>query len=177
MSAPTRRRTRPCARAVVLLNREPNDLHEPHLHQAGICQRRHGNPALRGIDLSNAIITPGSATGTDVGVCGPPVGKKPERQTKQPRRGLTNRVRWVSPARTPPPRCPTGRTRSPRGRAYPAVRIRRRRWTTDIAQPPRDQAIELLAWMAQPSSPLPRGLITPPDAGPADPPHGGPPDS
>ena len=31
-------------RVIVLLNREPSYLDEPHLHTAGICGRRRGNP-------------------------------------------------------------------------------------------------------------------------------------
>ena len=68
-------------RVVVLLSREPNDLNAPHLHETGIFERRHGNPALL---ICKAIITPGSALGTGVGACGLPVRDEPERENEQP---------------------------------------------------------------------------------------------
>ena len=56
-------------RLVVPLNREPDDLDEPHLHAAGICERRHHNPWSVRYRISEAILAPGSATGTEVGAC------------------------------------------------------------------------------------------------------------
>ncbi len=77
---------------------------------------------------------------------GLPVRDEPERE-RATRPGLPNRGRWISAAQTPapdvPPAAPERRPRSSRCWGSNAVV-----WTTDITQRPRDQAIELLAWMA-----------------------------
>jgi hypothetical protein len=74
----------------------------------------------------------------------------PEREDEQPRQGLTNRGRWISalleglPPDVPPPaRDRLAVALIPLSGSDAAV------WTTDIAQLPRDQPIELLVWMAQ----------------------------
>lgn len=74
----------------------------------------------------------------------------PERENEQPRRGLTNRDRWISallqglPSDVPP----AARDRLAAA-LIPLFGSDAIVWTTDMAQLPRDQAIELLAWMAQ----------------------------
>jgi len=74
----------------------------------------------------------------------------PEREDQQPRRGLINRGRWISalleglPTDVPP----AARDRLAAA-LIPLFGSDAIVWTTDIAQLPRDQAIELLAWMAQ----------------------------
>jgi hypothetical protein len=74
----------------------------------------------------------------------------PERADQEPRRGLTNRGRWISalleglPSDFPP----AARDRLAAA-LIPLFGSDAVVWTTDMAQLPRDQAIELLAWMAQ----------------------------
>lgn len=74
----------------------------------------------------------------------------PERQSVQPRRGLTNRGRWIAtlledlPTDVPP----AARDRLAAA-LVPLFGSDAIVWTTDIAQLPREQAIELLVWMAQ----------------------------
>lgn len=74
----------------------------------------------------------------------------PEREDEQPRRGLTNRGRWISALLEglPPDVPPATRDRLAAA-LIPLFGSDAVVWTTDIAQLPRDQAIELLAWMAQ----------------------------
>ena len=74
----------------------------------------------------------------------------PEREDEQPRRGLTNRGRWISALLEglPPDVPPAARDRLAAA-LIPLFGSDAVVWTTDIAQLPRDQAIELLAWMAQ----------------------------
>jgi AcrR family transcriptional regulator len=74
----------------------------------------------------------------------------PEREDQQPRRGLTNRGRWISALLEglPPDVPPAARDRLAAA-LIPLFGSDAVVWTTDIAQLPRDQAIELLAWMAQ----------------------------
>jgi AcrR family transcriptional regulator len=74
----------------------------------------------------------------------------PEREHQQPRRGLTNRGRWISALLEglPPDVPPAARDRLAAA-LIPLFGSDAVVWTTDIAQLPRDQAIELLAWMAQ----------------------------
>ncbi|MGA2307867.1 MAG: helix-turn-helix domain-containing protein [Acidimicrobiales bacterium] len=74
----------------------------------------------------------------------------PEREHEKPRRGLTNRGRWIAalleglPSDVPQP----ARDRLANA-LIPLFGSDAIVWTTDIAQLPRDQAIDLLAWMAQ----------------------------
>jgi AcrR family transcriptional regulator len=74
----------------------------------------------------------------------------PERENERPRRGPTNRGRWIDallqglPAYVPP----AARDRLAAA-LVPLFGSDAVVWTTDMAQLPRDQAIELLAWMAQ----------------------------
>jgi AcrR family transcriptional regulator len=74
----------------------------------------------------------------------------PERENQQPRRGLTNRGRWIAallqglPADVPP----AARERLAAA-LIPLFGSDAVVWTSDIAQLPREQAIDLLAWMAQ----------------------------
>jgi len=74
----------------------------------------------------------------------------PEREDQEPRRGLTNRGRWISalleglPSDVPP----AARDRLATA-LIPLFGSDAVVWTTDMAQLPRDKAIELLAWMAQ----------------------------
>jgi AcrR family transcriptional regulator len=74
----------------------------------------------------------------------------PERAYQEPRRGLTNRDRWISalleglPSDVPP----AARDRLAAA-LIPLFGSDAVVWTTDMAQLPRDHAIELLAWMAQ----------------------------
>jgi hypothetical protein len=74
----------------------------------------------------------------------------PERANEQPRRGLTNRGRWINtlleglPADTPQA------TRDRLAAALvPLFGADAVIWTTDMAQLPREQAIDLLAWIAR----------------------------
>jgi AcrR family transcriptional regulator len=74
----------------------------------------------------------------------------PERENERPRRGPTNRDRWIGalleglPADVPP----AARDRLAAA-LVPLFGADAVVWTTDMAQLPRDEAIELLAWMAQ----------------------------
>ena len=74
----------------------------------------------------------------------------PEREHERPRRGLTNRARWIAallehlPADVPPAsRDRLAAALMPLFGADAVV------WTTDMAELPRAQAIELLEWMAR----------------------------
>lgn len=74
----------------------------------------------------------------------------PERADQEPQRGLTGCGRWIAalllglPSDVPPAaRDLLAAALIPLFGSGAVV------WTTDIAQLPRDQAIELLAWMAQ----------------------------
>lgn len=75
---------------------------------------------------------------------------EPEREEVRPRRGLTNRGRWIAalleglPADVPP----ANRDRLAAA-LIPLFGSDAIVWTTDIANLTRDEAIELLAWMAQ----------------------------
>lgn len=75
---------------------------------------------------------------------------EPEREQERPRRGLTNRGRWIGalleglPSDVPQ----AARDRLAAG-LIPLFGSDAVVWTTDMAELPRDQAIELLAWMAQ----------------------------
>jgi len=74
----------------------------------------------------------------------------PEREGQEPRRGLTNRGRWINslleglPSDVPP----SARERLAAA-LIPLFGADAIVWTTDMAELPRDQAIELLVWMAQ----------------------------
>lgn len=75
---------------------------------------------------------------------------EPERENETPRRGLTNRGRWIStlleglPSDVPP----AARDRLAAA-LVPLFGADAVVWTTDMADLPRDEAIELLEWMAQ----------------------------
>ncbi len=74
----------------------------------------------------------------------------PERENEQPRRGLTNRGRWISALLEGlPPDVPAAARDRLAAALIPLFGSDAVVWTTDIAQLPRDQAIELLVWMAQ----------------------------
>jgi len=74
----------------------------------------------------------------------------PEREQVKPRRGLTNRGRWIGalleglPGDVPP----AARERLAAA-LIPLFGSDAVVWTTDMAELPRDEAIELLAWMAR----------------------------
>ena len=74
----------------------------------------------------------------------------PEREQVKPRRGLTNRGRWIGalleglPSDVPP----AARERLAAA-LIPLFGSDAVVWTTDMAELPRDEAIELLAWMAR----------------------------
>ena len=74
----------------------------------------------------------------------------PEREEVKPRRGLTNRGRWIGalleglPGDVPP----AARERLAAA-LIPLFGSDAVVWTTDMAELPRDEAIELLAWMAR----------------------------
>ncbi len=74
----------------------------------------------------------------------------PERENQQPRRGLTNRGRWIAALLQdlPPEVSPAARDRLAAA-LIPLFGSDAIVWTTDIAQLSRDQAIDLLVWMAQ----------------------------
>lgn len=75
---------------------------------------------------------------------------EPERENVVPRRGMTNRARWIGalleglPSDVPP----AARDRLAAA-LIPLFGSDAVVWTTDMAQLSRDEAIELLAWMAQ----------------------------
>jgi AcrR family transcriptional regulator len=75
---------------------------------------------------------------------------EPEREHMRPRRGLINRGRWIAallrglPGDVPP----HARNRLANA-LIPLFGADAIVWTTDLADLPRDQAIDLLAWMAQ----------------------------
>jgi len=74
----------------------------------------------------------------------------PERADEQPRRGLTNRGRWINALLEGlPDGIPTASRDRLAAALVPLFGADAVIWTTDIAQLPRDQAIDLLAWMAQ----------------------------
>ena len=147
--APSRRRTRQCRKGHRPANREPSDLDEPHLHQAGICQRRHGNPCNCEVLISTAIITPGSATGTEVGgLRDRPCALSPNEKTSNP--GKAGPIVAAGSAlleRLPSDVPPAARDRLAAA-LIPPSGVRRRRLDHRPAQLPRDPAIEVLAWMA-----------------------------
>lgn len=74
----------------------------------------------------------------------------PEREQVKPRRGLTNRGHWIGalleglPSDVPP----AARERLAAA-LIPLFGSDAVVWTTDMAELPRDEAIELLAWMAR----------------------------
>lgn len=75
---------------------------------------------------------------------------EPEREHEKPRRGLTNRGRWIAdlleglPSDVPPhARKRLAKTLIPLFGSDAIV------WTTDMAELSREEAIDLLAWMAQ----------------------------
>jgi len=74
----------------------------------------------------------------------------PEREEVKPRRGLTNRGRWIGalleglPSDVPP-----GARERLASALIPLFGSDAVVWTTDMAELPRDEAIELLAWMAR----------------------------
>jgi AcrR family transcriptional regulator len=74
----------------------------------------------------------------------------PEREQENPRRGLTNRGRWIAalleglPSDVPQP----ARERLANS-LIPLFGSDAIVWTTDMAELPREQATDLLAWMAQ----------------------------
>lgn len=74
----------------------------------------------------------------------------PERQNLKPRRGLTNRGRWIAALLEglPSEVQPAARERLAAA-LIPLFGSDAVVWTTDMAQLSRDQAIELLVWMAQ----------------------------
>ncbi len=74
----------------------------------------------------------------------------PEREDVRPRRGLTNRGRWIASLLDglPPDVPPTARDRLAAA-LMPLFGADAVVWTTDMAELPRDDAIELLAWMAR----------------------------
>jgi AcrR family transcriptional regulator len=75
---------------------------------------------------------------------------EPEREHQKPRRGLTNRGRWIAdlledlPNDVPPP----ARDRLAKA-LIPLFGSDAIVWTTDMAELSREEAIDLLAWMAQ----------------------------
>jgi AcrR family transcriptional regulator len=75
---------------------------------------------------------------------------EPEREHAQPRRGLTNRGRWIASVVEDLPADVSPQARDRLARALiPLFGSDAIVWTTDIADLARDQAIDLLAWMAQ----------------------------
>ena len=74
----------------------------------------------------------------------------PEREEVKPRRGLTNRGRWIGALLEGLPRDvpPAARERLAAA-LIPLFGSDAVVWTTDMAELPRDEAIELLAWMAK----------------------------
>ena len=74
----------------------------------------------------------------------------PEREEVRPRRGLTNRDRWIGALLEglPPDVPPAARERLAAA-LIPLFGSDAVVWTTDMADLPRDEAIELLAWMAR----------------------------
>ncbi len=74
----------------------------------------------------------------------------PERANLRPRRGLTNRGRWIEALLKglPPDVTPSARRRLAAA-LIPLFGSDAIVWTSDIAELPRDEAIELLAWMVQ----------------------------
>jgi AcrR family transcriptional regulator len=75
---------------------------------------------------------------------------QPEREHVQPRRGLTNRGRWIAALleKLPSDVPPDARNRLAKA-LVPLFGSDAIVWTTDMAELPREQAIDLLAWMAQ----------------------------
>lgn len=74
----------------------------------------------------------------------------PERATLRPRRGPTNRARWIDALlKDLPPDVPPAARRRLAAALIPLFGSDAIVWTTDIAELPRAEAIELLAWMAQ----------------------------
>jgi AcrR family transcriptional regulator len=74
----------------------------------------------------------------------------PERVNEQPRRGLTNRGRWINALLEGlPADIPTASRDRLAAALIPLFGADAVIWTTDMAALPREQAIDLLAWMAQ----------------------------
>ena len=74
----------------------------------------------------------------------------PERAALRPRRGPTNRARWIEALlKDLPPDVPPAARRRLAAALIPLFGSDAIVWTTDIAELPREEAIELLAWMAQ----------------------------
>ena len=74
----------------------------------------------------------------------------PERGHVYPRRGLTNRGRWIAALLEDLPSDVPSHARDRLAAALvPLFGADAVVWTTDMADLPRDQAVELLAWMAQ----------------------------
>jgi AcrR family transcriptional regulator len=74
----------------------------------------------------------------------------PERENVSPRRGLTNRGRWISALLDGLPSDVTSAAHDRLAAALvPLFGADAVVWTTDLADLPRGEAIELLAWMAQ----------------------------
>ena len=74
---------------------------------------------------------------------------EPEREYEQPRQSRANRGGWISAARRLPPDVPPAARDHLTAALIPLFGSGAAGWATDIAQLPRDQAIELLAWMTQ----------------------------
>ena len=75
---------------------------------------------------------------------------EPEREHVKPRRGLTNRGRWISALLEGLPSDVPQVSRDRLANALvPLFGSDAIVWTTDLADLPREQAIDLLAWMAQ----------------------------
>lgn len=74
----------------------------------------------------------------------------PERAPIRPRRGPTNRARWIASLLQglPPDVTPTARDRLAAA-LTPLFGSDAIVWTSDLAELPKDKAIELLVWMAQ----------------------------
>jgi len=75
---------------------------------------------------------------------------EPEREYMKPRRGLTNRSRWIAALLDGLPTAVSQHARDRLANALvPLFGSDAIVWTTDMANLPREQAIDLLAWMAQ----------------------------
>jgi AcrR family transcriptional regulator len=75
---------------------------------------------------------------------------EPTREQEEPRRGLTNRGRWIAELLRdlPPDVPPEARDRLAKA-LVPLFGADAIVWTTDMAELSRDEAIDLLGWMAQ----------------------------
>jgi AcrR family transcriptional regulator len=75
---------------------------------------------------------------------------EPERENMKPRRGLTSRGRWIAALLDGLPSTVPQHARDRLAKALiPLFGSDAIVWTTDMADLPREQAIDLLAWMAQ----------------------------